>query len=212
MRVLRDALVTWRCFAVEAVQDQRILTQTLALESYEQALSVVGDERAALEERVAALRASVVGLEDKLLRQTEEFVAEFARLQAEEHARAAAEHARWSHALAEAQREAQAMEGNHVSTIRRLQDTVAARSGERDDLADRLRSAGRFDEFQRAVQRREAVPLHALQSACRSKRAIDCGGTLSTRQCALDLGQRTRSQARCAAVPPRGPGLAMAGE
>ena len=87
MRVLRDALVTWRCFAVEAVQDQRILTQTLALESYEQALSEVGDERAALEERAAALRASVVELEDKLLRQTEEFVAEFARLQAEEHAR-----------------------------------------------------------------------------------------------------------------------------
>ena len=85
MRVLRDALVTWRFRAVEAVQDQRILTQTLALESYEQALSEVGDERAALEERVAALRASVVGLEDKLLRQTEEFVAEFARLQAEEY-------------------------------------------------------------------------------------------------------------------------------
>ena len=194
MRVLRDALVTWRCFAVEAVQDQRILTQTLALESYEQALSEVGDERAALEERVAALRASVVGLEDKLLRQTEEFVAEFARLQAEEHARAAAEQARWSHALAEAQREAQAMEDNHVSTIKRLQDTVAARSGERDDLADRLRSAGQcFDEFQRAVQaKRSGASARAAErmqkQACHRLRRRAFNSLVR----AVDLGARGR--------------------
>ena len=68
MRVLRDALVTWRCRAVEAVQDQRILTQTLALESYEQALSEVGDERDVSEAVGRATAVEVIALDAQLER------------------------------------------------------------------------------------------------------------------------------------------------